>query len=200
MTTLGVYRPGSSPLHRLPAGLKLGALAVAILVIGLFVRTPLTLAATIVGVVAVYAIARIRPREAWQQLRPMLWVLAFIATFQVIFTDWRRALVVCGVLAASVALAAVVSLTTRTTDMLDALVGAMKPLQRRGIRVDRIALTLALAIRSIPLMVEVVGQVDEARKARGLRPGARILVAPVVIEALRMADGFADTMIARGLD
>lgn len=200
MTTLGIYRPGRSILHRLPAGLKLAALAVAILVIGLFVRTPLTLAGTLVGVVAVYAIAGIGPREAWRQLRPMLWVLAFIFTFQVVFTDWRRALVVCGVLAVSVALAAAVSLTTRTTDMLDALLRALKPLQRWGVRIDRIALTLALAVRSIPMMVAVVGQVDEARKARGLRPGARILVAPVVIEALRMADGFADTMVARGLD
>ncbi len=59
---------------------------------------------------------------------------------------------------------------------------------------------MALTIRSIPLMVEVVREVDEARKARGLRPGPRILVAPVVLAALRTADGFADTLTARGLD
>ncbi|MGV9710558.1 energy-coupling factor transporter transmembrane component T family protein [Gordonia sp. NPDC003424] len=200
MTTLGVYRPGTSLLHRVPAGVKLVALAVAILVIGLFVRTPLSLGVTVIGVAAVYAVAGIGPREAWRQLKPMTWVLVFIFVFQVIFTDWQRALVVCGVLATSVALAAAVSLTTRTTDMLDALMRTLTPLRRLGIRTDQVALTLALAIRSIPLMVEVVGQVDEARQARGLRPGARILVAPIVIEALRMADGFADTMIARGLD
>lgn len=200
MTTLGVFRPGHSLLHRLPAGLKLFILAVTILLIGLFVRTPWALGGTALGVIAVYALGRIGPREAWRQLRPMIWVLLFIFVFQVVFTDWPRALVVCGVLAASVALAAAVSLTTRTTDMLDAIMYGLSPLRHIGVRVDQLALALALAIRSIPLMVEVVGQVDEARKARGLRPGARILVAPIVVEALRTADGFADTMVARGLD
>ena len=129
-----------------------------------------------------------------------MWVLLFIFAFQVVFTDWRRAVIVCGVLALSVALAAAVSLTTRTTDMLDTIVRALGPLRRLGVRVDLIALALALTIRAIPLMVEVVREVDEARKARGLRPGPRILVAPVVLAALRTADGFADTLTARGLD
>ena len=200
MTALGVYRPGRSPLHRLPAGLKLLALCAAILVISLTVRTLLAVGILAVAMVGVFALGGIGPREAARQMRPVLWVLLFVFTFQVVFTDWRRAVIVCAVLAASVALAAVVSVTTRTSAILDAIMAVLAPLARVGVRTDHIALALALAIRSIPLMVEVVGQVDEARQARGLRPGARILVAPVVIAALRTADGFADTLIARGLD
>ncbi len=200
MTALGVYRPGHSPLHRLPAGLKLLGLGAAILAVSITVRTPAAVGFLALGVLGVFALGGIRPREAWRQMRPVVWVVVFVFVFQVIFTDWQRALVVCAVLAASVAMAAAVTLTTRTSAILDAVVTALRPLARRGVRVDHIALALALAIRSIPLMVEVVAQVDEARKARGLRPGARILVAPVVIAALRAADGFADTLIARGLD
>ncbi|MDL9948175.1 energy-coupling factor transporter transmembrane protein EcfT [Gordonia sp. ABSL11-1] len=200
MTALGVYRPGRSPLHRLPAGVKLFALGAAILLISLTVRTLPTVGAAAAAVVAVFALGGIGPAEAWRQMRPMLWVLLFVFVFQVMFTDWRRAVIVCAVLAASVALAAAVSLTTRTSAILDTILAALSPLRRIGVRTDHIALALALAIRSIPLMVEVVAQVDEARKARGLRPGARILVAPVVIAALRTADGFADTLVARGLD
>ncbi|MYR06239.1 energy-coupling factor transporter transmembrane protein EcfT [Gordonia sp. SID5947] len=200
MTALGVYCPGRSLLHRLPTGLKLVALAAAILAISFTVRSLPAVGYLAIAVAAVYALGGIGPREAWRQLRPVLWVLAFVFVFQVVFTDWRRALLICAVLAASVALAAAVSLTTRTSDILDTIVAGLSPLRRIGIRTDHIALALALAIRSIPLMVEVVGQVDEARQARGLRPGARILVAPVVIAALRTADGFADTLIARGLE
>ena len=109
-------------------------------------------------------------------------------------------MIVCGVLVTSMALATVVTLTTRTTDTLDALTRAMNPLRRFGFPVDHLAMALALTIRAIPLMVEVVREVDEARKARGLRPGPRILVAPIVIAALRTAEGFADTLTARGLD
>lgn len=200
MTALGVYRPGRSVLHRLPAGVKLAALGAAILLISLTVRSLTAVGVVAAGVVVAFALGGIGPAQAWRQMRPMVWVLVFVFVFQVVFTDWRRAVIVCAVLAASVALAAVVSLTTRTSAILDTIMAVLSPLRRIGVRTDHIALALALAIRSIPLMVEVVAQVDEARKARGLRPGARILVAPVVIAALRTADGFADTLIARGLD
>lgn len=200
MSPLGVYRPGSSVLHRLPAGLKLVLLAAGILAASMWVRALPALGIAVAATALIFAAGAIGPREAWRQLRPMLWVLAIVFGFQLIFTDWERALVVCGVLAVSVALAAAVSLTTRTTDIIDTVLRVLKPLARIGVRIDQIALALALAIRSIPLMVEVVAQVDEARKARGLRPGARILVAPVVVAALRTADGFADTLVARGLD
>ncbi|WP_374610346.1 energy-coupling factor transporter transmembrane protein EcfT [Gordonia sp. (in: high G+C Gram-positive bacteria)] len=200
MNVLGVYRPGNTLLHRLPAGVKFVAMGVVILVLSLTVRSLTALGIATAGVAVVYALAGIGPREAWRQLRPLTWLLLFIFAFQVVFTDWRRAVIVCGVLALSVALAAAVSLTTRTTDMLDTIVRALGPLRRLGVRVDLIALALALTIRAIPLMVEVVREVDEARKARGLRPGPRILVAPVVLAALRTADGFADTLTARGLD
>lgn len=199
MNVLGVYRPGNTLLHRLPPGTKFVAMAVAILVMSLTVRTLPTLGIATLVVSAIFALGGIGPREAWKQLRPLLWML-FIFVFQVIFTDWRRAVVICGVLALSVALATVVTLTTRTTDMLDAIVRGLSPLRHVGVRTDLIAVALALTIRAIPLMVEVVREVDEARKARGLRPGPRILVAPVVLAALRTADGFADTLTARGLD
>ncbi|AZG44937.1 energy-coupling factor transporter transmembrane component T family protein [Gordonia insulae] len=200
MSALGVYRPGNTVLHRLPPGVKLIGLGVVILVISLAVRSLTALGIAVVGVAAVYALAGIGPVTAWRQLRPMRWVLLLIFVFQVVFTDWHRALIVCGVLALSVALAAVVTLTTRTTDMLDTITRALGPLRRFGFPTDLIAIALALAIRTIPLMVEIVRQVDEARQARGLRPGPRILVAPVVLAALRTADGFADTLTARGLD
>ncbi|MCM3896877.1 energy-coupling factor transporter transmembrane protein EcfT [Gordonia sputi] len=200
MNPLGTYRPGNSLLHRASPGVKLLGLAAGILVITLCVRTLPALGIAAAAVVAVYALAGIGPVTAWRQFRPTLWILLFVFVFQLIFTDWRRAVLVCGMLALSVLLAAVVSLTTRTTDMLDSLTRAMSPLSKLGVRTDLIAISLALTIRTIPLIVEIAGQVDEARRARGLRPGARILVAPIVIAALRTADGFAESLSARGLD
>ena len=200
MNPLGTYRPGNSLLHKASPGVKLLGLAAGILVITLCVRTLPTLGIAATAVVAVYALAGIGPATAWRQFRPTLWILLFVFVFQLVFTDWRRAVLVCGILALSVLLAAVVSLTTRTTDMLDSLTRAMSPLSRLGVRTDLIGISLALTIRTIPLIVEIAGQGDEARRARGLRPGARILVAPIVIAALRTADGFAESLSARGLD
>jgi biotin transport system permease protein len=200
VTVLGVYRPGRSPLHRLPAGVKLVALGGLIALMSVVVDTPAQLGVATAGVVAVLAAAGMGPRTVVAQLRPVFWVVVVIFGFQLLFTDWRRALVVCGVLVLSVALAAAVTFSTRTTDMLAAMTRAVRPLGRIGFPVEQVALALALTIRAIPLMVEAVRQVDEARRARGLRLTPRIVVAPVVIAALRTADGFADALAARGLD
>ncbi|OBF12053.1 energy-coupling factor transporter transmembrane protein EcfT [Mycobacterium sp. ACS4331] len=200
MTTLGLYQPGTSVLHRLPAGFKLLALGVLIVVMSVFVDSPARLGAAAAAVAVIVVLTRLDARMVFAQLRPVLAVVVFIFGFQVLLTDWRRAVVVCGILLLSVLLAMVVTMSTRTTDMLAALTAAMRPLGRLGLPVDRVALALALALRSIPLMVETVRQVDEARRARGLRFSARTAVAPVVVSALRSADGFAEALVARGLD
>lgn len=200
MNVLGIYRPGRSIIHRLPAGSKLLLLAMTILAMAVLVTTPARLASAAVAVVGVYALAGIGPRAALEQLRPLVWVVGFVFVFQIIFTDWARAVVVCGVLVLSVALAAAVTLTTRTTAMLAALTTMLGPLSRIGLRPSQIALAMALAIRAIPLMVEIIGQVDEARRARGLRFSPRVVVAPAVIATLHAADGFAESLTARGLD
>lgn len=200
MTALGVYRAGDSPVHRLPAGAKLLVLGSLIAVMSVFVDTPLRVVVATAGVAGVFAVSGIGGRTLVAQLRPVLWVVLVIFGFQLVFTDWRRALVVCAVLLLSVALAVVVTATTRTTDILDALTGALRPLARLGVPVDQVALALALTLRSIPLMVETVRQVEEARRARGLRFSARVVVAPIVVSALRIADGFAEALVARGLD
>jgi biotin transport system permease protein len=200
MTTLGIYRPGDSLLHRLPAGVKLLSLGALIALVSVLVDTPAQLGVAAVGVLAIVVLSRIGARAIVGQLRPVLWVVVFIFAFQLIFTDWARAMVVCGTLLLSVTLAVVVTSSTRTTDMVSALTRGMSPLARLGFPVDQVAIALALAIRSIPLMVETVRQVEEARRARGLRFSPRIVVAPVVISALRTADGFAEALSARGLD
>ncbi|WP_020106532.1 energy-coupling factor transporter transmembrane protein EcfT [Nocardia sp. 348MFTsu5.1] len=197
---LGVYQPGNSPIHRLPAGFKLVALAVVVIAMTALIDTPERLPVGIIGVVAVFVLARLPIRVVLASLRPLFWVVLMIFGFQVIFASWERALVVCGVMILSVALAVAVSLTTRTMDMLAALTRMFTPLQRFGFRPDRMALVLALAIRAIPLVVELVTQVDEARRARGLKFMPHRLAVPVVLGSLHIADHFADALSARGLD
>jgi len=200
VSVIGTYVPGNSPIHRLPAGLKLLALFGAIIAMSICVHDLVGAAVTAGAVIAVFVLAGIGPRRAWPLMKGALWLVVFLMVIQTVLTDWHRALVVCAVLAAAIALAAVVTLTTRTNDMLDAIMLGLRPLARLGVRTDLIALALALTIRSIPLIAEIFGQVDQARRARGLRPGPRVLIVPTVLAALAVADGFAETLAARGLD
>ncbi|RZL85162.1 MAG: energy-coupling factor transporter transmembrane protein EcfT [Rhodococcus sp. (in: high G+C Gram-positive bacteria)] len=197
---IGLYRPGDSLLHRMPAGLKLVLLIVSILVATVFVRTPLEVGVVVLAVGALFAVARIPWSVAVAQLRPVVWMLLIIAVFQVWITSPARAVVVCGVLLISVALAALVTLTTRVTDMLDTVSRALGPLRRFGVDPDRIGLLLALAIRCIPLLTGIVQEVAQARKARGLQWSMTALATPVLVRALRTADAMGDALVARGVD
>ncbi|MFC0450132.1 energy-coupling factor transporter transmembrane component T family protein [Rhodococcus jostii] len=197
---IGLYRPGDSLLHRMPAGLKLVLLIVSILAATVFARTPLEVGVVVLAVGALFAVARIPWTVAVAQLRPVVWMLLIIAVFQVWITSPARAVVVCGVLLISVALAALVTLTTRVTDMLDTVSRALGPLRRFGVDPDRIGLLLALTIRCIPLLTGIVQEVAQARKARGLEWSMTALATPVLVRALRTADAMGDALVARGVD
>lgn len=197
---IGLYRPGCSVVHRLPAGVKLVALLVSIVAATVFVRTPPAVAILAAGVAALFAVARVPWRTALAQLRPVLWMLAIIGVFQVLTTSPGRAVVVCGLLLISVALAALVTLTTRVTDMLDAVTRALGPLRRVGADPERIGLLLALAIRCVPVLAEIVREVADARRARGLQWSITALVTPVLVRSLRTADAMGDALAARGVD
>jgi biotin transport system permease protein len=127
-------------------------------------------------------------------------VLLVVAVFQVVLVGWRPAVVVVGGLLLSVALAALVTLTTRVTAMLDAFVRVLAPLRHVGVDPDRVALVLALTVRCIPLLAGIVHDVADARRARGLGWSVRALVTPAVIRALRSADALGEALIARGVD
>lgn len=196
---IGLYQPGDSLLHRLAAGWKLLAMLLAIVGIVLL-GAPWQLGVAALVVAGGFALARIPARVAWSQLWPMRWFLVFIAIFQVIFTGWERALMTCGTLLLTVAIAALMTLTTRVTEMLDVCQRLLGPLRRFGVDPDRAGLVLALTIRCIPLMVEIVGAASQARKARGAGFSLRALVVPSVVRALRRADAIGDALTARGVD
>jgi biotin transport system permease protein len=197
---IGLYRPGNSLLHRIPAGAKLVLLLVSIVAGTVFVRTPVQVLVAATAVAALFAAAGIPWRVALAQLRPLVWMVLLIAAFQVLITSPARAAVVCGVLVISVALAALFTLTTRVTDMLDAVTRWLGPLRRVGIDPERIGLLLALAIRCVPLLAGIVHDVAEARRARGLEWSMTALVTPVVVRALRTADAMGEALAARGVD
>lgn len=194
------YQPGNSPLHRLSAGWKILLVCVLIVAISVMVREPWQVLPALALAAALYALGRIRPRAAWDQVRPVLPMLIAILVLQWIIADLDTALRVTGSLLVAVAVAGLVALTTRVSDMLDAVTRAAQPLRHVGVSPDRVALVLVLTIRAIPLLARQLRQVTEARKARGLGMSIRALVVPTVLGALTTADQLGDALAARGVD
>jgi biotin transport system permease protein len=199
MSPLGLYVPGTSVLHRAPAGVKLVAV-VAGGVASVFVRQPAQVLLALLVVLAGYLLAGLPPRVAARQLRPLVWIGAVTAAFHVLVNGWERAVVVVGTLAALLLLAALVTLTTRTTDLVDAVVAACRPLRALRVDPERVGLLLALGIRCVPVVVGLAEQVRDAQRARGLASSPRAFAVPLIVRSLRHADALGEALAARGLD
>ena len=199
MSDLGLYVPGHSLIHRLPAGVKLLAL-IAIGVGSVFLSSVLTVVIAAVLAFALYAIAGLSPVVALRQVRPLLWFLVFIVIVQAWTKDWQSAIVVAGVICVLVMIAALFTLTTRTSALADAVVVACRPLKPFGVDPDRVGLLIALGIRAVPIVSGFAHEVRDAQKARGLGASPRAFAAPLLVRALRHADAMDDALVARGVE
>lgn len=195
----GTYLPGTSLLHRAPAGAKL--LGLTVFLVLLAALRSAAVAAVALGVVLLLAaVARVGPRPLLAQIRPVIWFALLVAGFQWWAAGPRTALAVAGSLVLAVAAAGLVTLTTRTQDLLDAVVTAMGPLRRFGVDPQRVGLVLALAVRTVPVIAGLAQEVHQARVARGASRSPRALVVPLVIRAVRHADRLGEALAARGVD
>ncbi len=195
---IGLYHPGRSIVHRTPTLLKLLVLSIAVTSVGLLGQ-PWQLLTALGAVVVLYVVAGVPPRPAWQQIGPILWILVIAVPFQALFAGWTVAGMMAGRLVVAVALAALFTLTTTVTAVLEAFQTLLSPF-RRWIDTDRIGLLVALTLRCIPLVAEIVSEVLEARKARGTQGSLLALAVPVVVRSLYAADAIGEALVARGLD
>ncbi|HET8561474.1 MAG TPA: energy-coupling factor transporter transmembrane protein EcfT [Marmoricola sp.] len=196
---LGLYHPGRSPVHRLPAGAKLALLVAAALATH-WLDAPWRVGAALLVTALLYGVARLPWALLVAQVRPLLWLGIALAGFQWWANGWRTAVDVVGVLAVLVLLAALVTLTTRTTEMVDAVVALCRPLRHVGVDPERLGLLLALGIRSVPVVVGLAQQVREAQLARGLGASPTAFAVPLVVRSLRHADALGEALAARGVD
>jgi biotin transport system permease protein len=184
--------------HRLPAGLKLGALALA--TTGLFALTSLIALAGALGLVAgVYLTGgRAFALVGLRLLRPLLPFVVIVALWHLWTADLLGGAVVLARMVAAVALANVVTMTTRLSDMIAVFQWLARPLQVFGLSPRRLALAFALVIRFIPVMLDRLTQITEGWRARSpRRPRWRVLV-PATLAALDDAERAAEALRARG--
>lgn len=191
-------RPGATPLHRLAAGWKLGGLA-AIATALFFVADP-----RLLGLAAALALLAARStgattRELVHDLKGAFVVLAAVALVDWAFVDAATGVEVFLRLAALALAAHAVTVTTSITELTEVLERLFAPLDRLGL-VDgaRLALTITLAIRFVPVIAEEAAEIREAQAARGLDASPIALVVPLMVRVLRRSEDLADAIDARG--
>jgi biotin transport system permease protein len=195
---MNTYIAGASWLHRLPASAKLVGLLI-LLSATLTLTSPVTVAVAAVVTVLLYATAGL-VRAVPAQVRPMRWLVLGLLVLQTLTADWITAVIVTGRLVVAIVLAGLVTLTTRVVDLLDVFERVLGPFRRVGVDAERVALMLALAIRTVPVVAGLAEEVRDAQRARGIGASPRAFAVPFVVRSLRHADALGEALIARGLD
>lgn len=194
------FTAGNSALHRAPAGRKLAAL-LAFSTVLIALRSPVAVAVAAALVVVGYlVVARLGVTHLIHHIWPLRWLIVALVPFQWWAGGWKAAVVVVGTLVVAVSAAALVTATTRLTEMLDFLINALRFVRPLGIDPERVALVLALTMRSIPVLAGVLEETRQARRARGLERSSRALIVPLVVRTVRHADRIGEALTARGLD
>lgn len=195
---LGIHQPGTTLIHRAPAGAKL----VAMIAFGIGVvvlRGPWLPLAAVGVALALATHARIKPITLLRSLRPVLILIAILAAFQWWQRGWPVALEVAATTVALVIAATVVTATTPTDAMLDAIARGLRPLRRLGVNPDKVALSFSLMIGAIPRIFEIAAETREAAKARGLERSVRAQLAPMAIRTVAHAQAMGEALAARGI-
>ncbi|PFG33382.1 energy-coupling factor transporter transmembrane component T family protein [Sanguibacter antarcticus] len=195
---LGLYSPHATWLHALSPGDKLGAVAAASIALT-FVHDPRLAVGALTVSLLVLASARVPARATVRALAPIMIAAVGIGLYQWWSQGWEMAVVTSGTLATLVVLATVVTATTRTDRMLDALVRLAGPLRRIGLDPEVLALAVALMLRTIPALIELVGEVRDAARARGLDRDPRALLVPFALRTVARAQATGDALTARGI-
>ncbi len=196
---IGLYVPGRSPLHRLPASAKLAALAVTGIVIFL-IDTPWLLAAAAGLSAVLLASTGVSTRQTAHQLRGVMLFLLIIFAAHGLFTSWLLGTVVLLRFLSLILLALAITTTTKVGDMTETLERALTPLSALGVDPAKVSLAISLAIRFIPVLALQAREILDAQRARGLERNVVALAVPLVIRTLRLADRLTEAIEARGWD
>ncbi|MEV4608293.1 energy-coupling factor transporter transmembrane protein EcfT [Neorhizobium sp. LMR1-1-1.1] len=190
---------GDSVLHRLPAAVKLAALAVISLVLFMIDNAGFLASAALAGL-AGHALLRISAAEIWRRMRPFALIVVAVALFTVTFNGTAEGLTAFFRLAALALFASLVTATTTTGDFIDVITRAAMPLERLGILKARdVGLSIGLVIRFVPEILSRYEVIRDAHYARGLKPRPVSLIVPLIITTLQSADEIAAAIDARGI-
>ena len=222
--TIGQHFPGNSLVHRFDPRLKL-VLTVAYIVLLFAASNPLGLTLSILFLGVMYKVAKIPVKMIGKSLKPILPIVLFTAVLNLFFVSgegdplvhfWFLNIYAEGVRYAVLmavrvmALIAGTSLLTYTTSpivLTDAIEQLLKPLGKLHFPVHELAMMMSIALRFIPTLIDEVGRIMNAQKARGadLETGnlfqrAKALVPifiPLFISAFRRAYDLAFAMDCR---
>ena len=195
---LGLHQPGEGWLFRLGVGWKyllMLTLSIPALILQTWPVTCGSLALTVVLLMSSGGGPARALRIGW-----VMWlILGLLVAYQLVVLNPHAAVVVPGNLLLAILAARLLTLTTPTPALMDALIVALRPLRFVGLNPERTALAVALMIRSIPYLLGLFDDARDAARARGAERNVVALLMPMVLGSVAHAERTGEALAARGL-
>lgn len=197
---IALYLPGTSPIHRMPAGPKMLVFIAVALVVTVTAGSGWTLPTAVALVVAGYLVAGLGWGVFARRIFAVRWVIGTMLVTQSVFLPPLVAAENTGRVVAVIVLAALITLTTRIPDLLDATERGLGPLRRFGVNPSGVGLLLGMTITTIPVISGLANTIREAQQARGARVRLTTFTVPLLVMSLKHSDDLADALAARGVE
>ncbi len=137
-------------------------------------------------------------REGMRNLLRIWPVAVFIAVWHGITGEYATGVALLLRLAAVVALANLVTMTTALKDMIDVLHWLATPVRKLGITTRPAEIALAMVIRFIPVLHEKSDTLRESWQARSVKRAGWRIITPIAVLAIDDAEQLSEALRARG--
>lgn len=195
---ISLTSPVETRAHGWPAGAKLAGLCLATLVLFSFEALWFQIL-TLCGALLIYATPGRQFFVTGMVRLKILWpFLVLILLWHVLTRDFENGAVIALRMISAVALANLVTMTTKLSDMVTVVTWLTTPLRKVGMRTRSLELAIAMVIRFIPVLVEKGHLLALSWRARSAkRLGWRTII-PFAVLALDDAEHVAEALRARG--
>lgn len=218
--TLGQYFPGDTVVHRLDPRTKL--ILVVLYIVALFQADGwISYAAVLAVSVFCMVLSRIRPKNLFKGLKPMLIIIILTALLNIFYTEgtpvlpgwiitWEGIARAVKMILRIVLLITGTFLLTYTTSpiaLTDGLEMLLNPLKKWKVPVHEMTMMMSMALRFIPTLIEETDKIMSAQRARGadFETGSLIrrakalipVLVPLFVSSFRRADELAVAMECR---
>lgn len=220
--TIGQYFPGNSPIHKMDARMKIVLLF--LLIASIFIcKNIISLLLVIVFAAVLVLISKIPFKTVMKSIKPLAIIILLTSVLNLFYGKGdvlvelgRLKITLDGIETAVfmavriitlVVVSSLLTYTTSPTELTDALERLLKPLTYMKIDVHSLAMTMTIALRFIPTLVEEIEKIMAAQKSRGadmesgnLIHRAKALIPvliPLFISSFRRASELAYAMECR---
>ena len=220
--TIGQYFPGNSFIHKMDARAKT-VLSLAVIVSLFVCRNFYALGLVVAFIIAIVLVSRISLKTILKSIKPLA-VIILITSFLNLFYGKGEPLLTIGKLKITeagintavfmavriiflVIAGSMLTYTTTPTDLTDAIERLFRPLKVLKVDVHSIAMTMTIALRFIPTLIEEIQKIMMAQKSRGadFETGGLVkktkalvpILIPLFISSFRRANELAYAMDCR---